>query len=92
MNVIASAGAAAIAQAAMHELLLQVADQLATEAAHNAPVRTGTLRDSIHVEDQNIALVSVVAGAPYAAYVELGTRKMAAEPYMMPALFNAVGA
>ena len=48
------------------------------------PVDTGNLRDSItHTagEDQG----RVGTNVEYAPYVELGTRKMAAQPYLRPA-------
>lgn len=59
-----------------------------------APVRTGTLRASIHVEsivDSGFTVTGMVATggeADYAVYVEEGTSKMAAEPYMQPALIE----
>lgn len=47
---------------------------------------TGKLRDSIGVDLQDGGLTGVVEPtAEYAAYVELGTRKMEAQPYLKPA-------
>lgn len=48
---------------------------------------TGTLRRSIRldIEDQGMTAV-VSANTDYAAYVEYGTRFMAAQPYLRPAL------
>lgn len=48
---------------------------------------TGTLRRSIRldIEDQGMTAV-VSANTEYAAYVEYGTRFMAAQPYLRPAL------
>jgi HK97 gp10 family phage protein len=50
------------------------------------PVDTGFLRRSIHVEPDSPALrISVIASAPYAAYVEYGTPHSPAQPFMTPA-------
>lgn len=51
-----------------------------------APVDTGTLMGSIMKVDVSAAEVDVVAFADYSVYVEFGTWKMAAQPYMTPAL------
>ncbi len=72
--------------------VLDAGAQIVAEAARGAcPVDTGRLRASIEVSaDGNSA--SVTAGAPYAAYVEFGTWKMAAQPFLTPALLNNSGA
>lgn len=64
--------------------------RLQLSAKLRAPVDTGTLRRSIglSIEDGGLTARSE-ATAHYAGYVELGTRFMAAQPYMKPAL-NAV--
>lgn len=64
--------------------------RLQTQAQRNAPVDTGTLMRSIglSIEDDGLTAKSE-ATAHYAGYVELGTRFMAAQPYMRPA-FNQV--
>lgn len=61
------------------------ADAVVVGAKAIVPVDTGALQASI----QKIGFGSgraVVADTNYAAYVEFGTRKMAAQPYMRPAL------
>lgn len=64
--------------------------RLQNEAQMYAPVDTGTLMRSIGLSLGNDSLEATVAPtAHYAAYVELGTRFMEAQPYMKPA-FNAV--
>ena len=75
--------------------------RLQTQAQRNAPVGTpestgipgyvgGTLRRSIDLSIKDGGLTADVrATAHYAGYVELGTRFMAAQPYMKPA-FNVV--
>ena len=55
------------------------------EARSLAPVDTGNLRRSIHAQTEGLRC-EVGAGAHYAMYVCLGTYKMKAQPYMMPAL------
>lgn len=57
-------------------------------AKTNCPVRTGTLRRSIQteVEDQTTKIIATIGPqVDYAPYVEFGTSRMAARPYMRPA-------
>lgn len=71
------------------DALREVAELIVSEAQSNAPVDTGFLRDSIHVAEESDTSVSVVADAEYAAYVEYGTSRMAAQPFFEPAVENA---
>lgn len=63
-----------------------------SDAVRRAPIKTGNLRASITVErvDESVARAEVTVGpskqAPYGVHVEYGTRFMAAQPYMRPAL------
>lgn len=58
-------------------------------AKEECPVDTGTLRDSIsHVVDDNTAIIGT--NVEYAPYVELGTSKMDAQPYLRPAVENHI--
>jgi HK97 gp10 family phage protein len=51
------------------------------------PVDTGLLRNSIsHSTDENTAYIGT--NVEYAAYVELGTKKMKKQPYIMPAVVD----
>ena len=52
-----------------------------------APVDTGNLRGSIQVRPASAALTEATVGpeAEYGVYVEYGTSRMAAQPYMRPA-------
>lgn len=64
----------------------KTADSIAAAARDLCPVDTGALRASIQsssVERGKEAEVSV--SAEYAAYVEFGTYKMAAQPFLVPA-------
>lgn len=61
-------------------------------AKDNAPVRTGTLRDSIGVKvkpnDKEVYIGTMIdkfPEDPYGKYVELGTSKMVAQPFLRPA-------
>lgn len=47
---------------------------------------TGTLQASIHFEEDATDGGTLYVDAPYAGYVEFGTRRMAAIPYLTPAL------
>lgn len=48
---------------------------------------TGHLRNSIHITEDSAGLkAEVVASADYAMYVELGTVKMEAQPFLTPGL------
>jgi HK97 gp10 family phage protein len=67
------------------------AEALAAEAKMRAPVRTGKLKGSIATRKgtkgtKDRAEWVVFTGVFYAHFVEYGTRKMAARPYMRPAV------
>lgn len=52
-----------------------------------APVRTGELRQGISYEyDATTHTLSLVSAAPWSIFVEFGTYKMPARPYLRPAL------
>jgi HK97 gp10 family phage protein len=54
-------------------------------ARAKVPVRTGYLRSSIYAKISEW-VAEVGAEATYALFVELGTRRMRARPYLVPAL------
>lgn len=54
-------------------------------------VDTGTLRRSITHEFLSKHLAIVGSNVVYAPYVELGTSKMSAQPYLRPALHKNLG-
>ena len=56
-----------------------------SRAKQSAPIDTGFLRSSIRTEPGR-GEVTVGASAEYAPYVEMGTRRMKAQPYLTPAL------
>ena len=56
---------------------------------HTFKNRTGNLQKSIHREPHNESGQLeewVIAGMPYSSFVEFGTSRMAALPYLVPAL------
>lgn len=63
-------------------------DEAATHGTQTArrlaPVRTGRLRASIIGRRQSILGYTLEASAPYAGYVEFGTRYTRARPFMRP--------
>lgn len=74
------------------DMLGRLCEDIATDARRLAPVLTGDLRNSIDVLGVSNGVGRVGAGdasVDYAAYVELGTRKMAAQPYLKPAAYRA---
>lgn len=64
--------AAADAEAALDEAAEETAQQVRDTAQANAPVDTGELRDSIHIDKQNQLAYFVIADVEYAAAVEYG--------------------
>ena len=58
--------------------------RIAERAVGLVPVDTGELRGSIAHQKMGSGW-AVVASAPHAGYVEYGTSKMAAQPYLRPA-------
>lgn len=61
--------------------------QTVVNAAKRAvPKKTRTLQRSIHVEPESDESVVVGTDVSYAKYVEQGTSRMAARPYLRPAL------
>jgi HK97 gp10 family phage protein len=74
------------ARPAMREILSQIAQETAIVAKQLAPVDTGRLRESIAVMQEGDLKFTVVAGAPYAAYVEFGTANQSPQPYLTPAI------
>lgn len=55
-------------------------------AKARAPVRTGYLKKSIYARKIGPKAWRVRVGASYGIYVEYGTRYMAAQPYLRPAI------
>jgi HK97 gp10 family phage protein len=63
----------------------EAGNEIVIYAQQIVPVRTGRLRNSITYTVADGQLI-IMATAPYAKYVEFGTRRMRAEPYIRPAI------
>ena len=72
-----------------------LAEAVASEARKIVPVDTGRLRNSITtsgpVPSGKGFVAFVSTNVKYAVYVELGTYKMKAQPYLRPALRKVLG-
>ena len=66
--------------------LASIAEQVKGRAADNAPYDTGALSNSIHSEKQTDMLYIVADQVEYGIWQELGTSKIAAKPFMTPAI------
>ncbi len=67
----------------------RIANDVLADMLDIVPRDTGALADSLSVEKVDAKTYRVGSSdIDYAADVELGTSKMAAEPYMQPALFK----
>ena len=66
-------------------LVAETARKVATDAARRAPVRTGRLRNGIRPDVNGLAGF-VTSEAPYSHFVEYGTSRMGAKPFMWPAV------
>lgn len=65
----------------------KVADKILASAKSNAPVVTGQLRDSGGTSSVEAGKTAeIFFGAPYAAYVEYGTYKMAGQFFLSRAI------
>jgi HK97 gp10 family phage protein len=73
---------------AIDATLRRAAEEAAQGARSAVPVDTGALRDSIQIIPEGDNGIVIGAGdegdLKYAVYMELGTSKMAAQPYMGP--------
>lgn len=82
-----------IFQAAMEQGVKKAVKMIGMQAERNVktvtPVDTGRLRGSItHESDSDTAYVGT--NVYYAPYVEFGTYKMAAQPYLKPGIMDHV--
>lgn len=68
----------------------QVAGEVLADAEHSAAVDTGELLESLMLERDDEAKEYRVGSSDveHSVFVELGTRKMAAQPYLRPALYK----
>jgi HK97 gp10 family phage protein len=73
-------------------LVRKFAFDILGKAQRRAPYRTGNLRTSGTVHTVGMMSAEITFTANYAAFVELGTRKMAARPFLGPAFTETVPA
>lgn len=89
IDVVKTIGAVTILSARHMET---IAGDVADDARRAVPVRTGELRRSIYHRVMpafgGTVTGRVGATARHARFVELGTRKMAAQPFLRPALYR----
>lgn len=64
----------------------KAAHDIEGQAKTRAPVDTGFLKSSIQAAPRSPLHWQVTVNAAYGAFVEFGTRKMAAQPYFVPAV------
>ena len=67
------------------KIVRATASHILGEARKRAPVATGALRDNSEAVNGD-GYTNVEFRQEYAAYVELGTHKMAAQPFLTPAV------
>jgi HK97 gp10 family phage protein len=72
-------------RAGVERAVKETAFAIVTEAQRRVPVDTGTLRRSIHADFPTPVSARVGPSVEYGAYVEFGTHRTAAQPYMTPA-------
>lgn len=70
----------------MDQAIAATAFQVEAEAKPLAPYDTGALQNSIHTEKVSSKHYIVADGVEYGIYQELGTKRMAAHPFLIPAV------
>lgn len=86
-------------QRQVHRFLVSWAADVKALAKQLVPVRTGYLKSKIYARIKEW-VAEIGADATYALFVELGTKRMRAQPYLYPAIqeylpmleFNIIGA
>lgn len=71
-------------EAATESVLDGTAGNVEADAKDNSPVRTGRLRNSIAIKKSKLRR-EIGTDVPYSGFVELGTYKQKAQPYLFPA-------
>lgn len=67
------------------KVLEEAGNDIADGMRERVPIKTGRLYMSIQVQSYRGKVVVGPVDVPYALYVEYGTSRMAAQPYMRPA-------
>lgn len=72
---------------AVSQIVRSTAFAIEADAKSRAPVDTGFLRNSIKATiEQGEIVAKVVVGADYGRFVEYGTRRAGAQPFLRPAV------
>ena len=71
---------------AVNQALMNVAQDILVTANTLVPVRTGYLKSTIAIEQPSKFQIKVKATAPYAYYVEFGTKKMSPRLFLTNAV------
>lgn len=84
---------AAVGGQALTTAVTKGAEIIVAAAKAKAPRKTGKLAESISLKVGKVSASGVTAkvgpkGVHYALYVELGTKKLTAKPFMRPALYG----
>ena len=72
----------------VHNALQQGGELIADKARQIVPVRTGYLKSTIYSKVKGNWNIEVGAYAPYGGYVEYGTSRQRAQPYLRPAFYE----
>jgi len=67
---------------AVRQAMMNVAQNILATANTLVPVKTGYLKSTIAIEQPSNFQIKVKATAPYAYYVEFGTKKMSARLFL----------
>ena len=78
--------AAEAIEKAVGDAVREAAMMIERDAKIRVPVDTARLRNSIAAEELRLLLFEVGTNVGYAGYVEFGTRNVAAQPYLGPAV------
>lgn len=84
--------AIATARALVDVMMAKIAHDIEAWAKLRVPIDTGFLAGSIKAKSMGRGVWVIEAAAEYAAYVELGTVRTPAQPYLLPALENVAAA
>lgn len=77
------------AETEVKSLTKEVAYKIERDAKLNAPVDTGYLRNSIQTEFEDGGYIArIYSGAEYSLFVEFGSSKQPAHPFLYPAAFK----
>jgi HK97 gp10 family phage protein len=87
MDVVMNGGWQLFLENATTDVLHRIANEVKDDAKAACPVLTGKLQASIDNEVIGDT-ARVGSNVEYAGYVEEGTRRMAAQPYLRPALYR----